>query len=70
MVNSPSHKLKERVKLVFQLTQHIRDEQLISSLVQYFDCGILYENRQTFDFLLKFSDINEKIIPDLGPRSR
>jgi hypothetical protein len=36
---SETHKLGTRIELVFTVTQHIRDEQLIKSLVQYLDCG-------------------------------
>ena len=48
----------------FQLTQHKRDEQLMKSLIEYFDCGNLYKDRECLTFIVtKFSDIYEKIIP-------
>ena len=39
---SNTHLLGYQVRLKFQLTQHSRDEQLMRSLVRYFDCGNLY----------------------------
>ena len=52
------------VKLIFQLTQHNRDEQLMRSLIEYFDCGNLYKDREAFEYRVeKFSDIENKIIP-------
>lgn len=35
-------KLNERVKLGFKLTQHIRDEQLMKSLIELLGCGNLF----------------------------
>lgn len=35
--------LKERIRLRFILTQHFRDEQLMKSLTEYFNCGSLRE---------------------------
>ena len=62
--NSPRNKLKERVKLTFSLTQHLRDEALTRSLIKYFHCGNVYKNRETFEYrVTKFSDIENKIIP-------
>ena len=52
------------MKLVFQLTQHSRDEQLMTSLIEYFDCGNVYSTKDAIYFRVgKFSDIVEKIIP-------
>ena len=51
------------MQLVFKLTQHSRDEQLIKSLVDYLRCGNIYVNGTVVDFkITKFSDLN-KIIP-------
>ena len=43
IMKSPHHKLKERVKLAFQITQHIRDKPLMQFLIIYFDCGNIYK---------------------------
>lgn len=54
------------VKINFILTQHIRDQKLITSLVQYLDCGWLDKpsGEEHIQFLVtNFSDIKNKIIP-------
>lgn len=54
------------VNLVFKITQNIRDEQLMRSLINYFDCGNcrIRLNKNVLDFeVIKFSNITEKIIP-------
>jgi len=59
-------KLGEAVKVIFTITQHIRDEQLMLNLIKYLDCGnVTKRNREeAVDFkVFKFSDINNKIIP-------
>ena len=54
----------EAVKLVFQLTQHVRDEQLMISFIDYFNCGNICKSRESFVYRVeKFSDIQNKIIP-------
>lgn len=59
-------KLSESTKLVFQITQHCRDEKLMKSLVSYLGCG-RYVPRNNKDFgefiVTKFEDVIEKIIP-------
>ena len=63
-VKSASHKLKERVRLIFILTQHSRDEQLIRNLIEYFDCGNVYKDNNVHRYRVEiFSDIKNKIIP-------
>ena len=50
--------------MTFQLTQHIRDEQLMRSFLEYFDCGNIYKKGEAFDFkVTKFPDNYYKIIP-------
>ncbi|GAA5121426.1 hypothetical protein GCM10023339_38340 [Alloalcanivorax gelatiniphagus] len=53
------------VRLAFQLTQHIRDEQLIRSLIEYFDAGCVSKDKYVFNYRVedKFSDIYSKILP-------
>lgn len=36
---SPASKLGFKVQLIFQITQHNRDMQLLKSLIYYLDCG-------------------------------
>ena len=67
MVNikkSSTYKLGAGVELVFQITQHLRDEKLMKNFILYFGCGRLVKFDQKVNFIVtKFSDIIEKIIP-------
>ena len=61
---SKTHSIGFQVQLEFQLTQHVRDEQLMRSLIKYLDCGNIYKKEQVFYFRVrKFQDIVNKIIP-------
>ena len=61
---SNTNKLGEAVTLVFDLTQHNKDELLIKSFIEYFGCGIVYYSRNAIVFRVsKFKDIVNKIIP-------
>lgn len=52
------------VQLEFQLTQHIRDEALIKSLIKYLNCGNAHQNKSVFRYRVsKLSDLSENIIP-------
>jgi hypothetical protein len=64
ITNSSSNRLEFQVQLVFTLTQHERDKELMRSLVNYLDCGNVYKNRETVDFQIKkFNDLTNKVIP-------
>lgn len=58
-------KLGESVILTFQITQHIRDEELLRSLVKYLDCGKVYiRPGQAVDFkITQFEELTDKVIP-------
>ena len=43
-----------KVILIFQLTQHVKDELLMRTLMKYIDCGNLYKNREIFDLKESF----------------
>lgn len=61
---SKASKLGMAIKLVFKLTQHSRDEELMLSLKSYFECGYISKFREACDYkVTKLSDIQEKIIP-------
>ena len=61
---SASHKLKERVKLVFQLSQHVRDLALMQSLVSTLDCGNIYVDNELVNFkITQFKDLTDKVLP-------
>ena len=53
-----------QVLLTFQITQHVKDENLIRWIRDYLNCGRVYRCRDTFDLRVsKFDDIANKIIP-------
>ena len=61
-----STKLGFSAYLVFQITQHSRDVELMKNLVSFFNCGryVFRTNKNHCDFLVTtFSDVNDKIIP-------
>lgn len=53
------------VQLIFQLSQHVRDEQLVKSFIDYFQCGHVGIRKDGIVYfrVSKFYDIIEKIIP-------
>ena len=53
-----------QVKLVFEISQHIWDEIIMRSLVEFLKCGVIFKNREAIYFrVTKFHDITDKIIP-------
>lgn len=63
-LSEPKGKSNGKIQLVFQLTQHYRDEELMRSFIYYFDCGNIFKDRNNFVFrVTKFNDIDKKIIP-------
>ena len=57
-------KLGEAVHLEFQITQSLRDEQLMINFISYFKAGKCNKTELGIYFrVAKFSDIIEKIIP-------
>lgn len=57
-------KLGKTARLVFKITQHIRDEELMKSLIKYFEAGNVFKNREIIDFrVTKINELNEKLIP-------
>lgn len=66
VLNSKTSKIGSRVIVRFSLSQHSRDEQLVKSLAEYLDCGLVRPKTKgsTVELLVtKFSDIFDKIIP-------
>ena len=64
VVNSTTHKLKKRVIIVFSLAQHIREDELMSTLKNYFSCGHVYKNKEVFTFRVEnFVYVESKLIP-------
>lgn len=61
---SSRYKLGFNVKLTFELAQHIRDAQLMQTLVSYLGCGQFNAKEDAGHFTVtKFSNIYAKIIP-------
>ena len=61
---SKTYSIGFQVQLVFKLTQHTRDKELIKSLIEYLKCGNIYRYRNAFYFkVTKLDDIQNKIIP-------
>ena len=52
------------VKLVFSITQHSRDSDLMKMLIIYLECGYIIKDRDCSKFIVtKSQDIQNKIIP-------
>lgn len=52
--------------LIFQITQHARDEKLMESLISYFECGYIEKDSRgpwLYYTVSNFTDIYNKIIP-------
>jgi hypothetical protein len=61
-----AYKTGYQVELNFILVQHSRDPFLMNSIMNRFNCGIIYEkpkNNQVHYVVFKFADIKNKIIP-------
>lgn len=64
VIKSITHKLNEKVELIFQVTQHTRDEALLRSFIKYLDCGRISKSGKAIDYQVsRFSDLENKIIP-------
>ena len=66
VAKTPNTKVGFRVLLGFQITQHTRDEKLMTSLITYFGCGIIEKDPRgpsLYYSVYKFSENYEKIIP-------
>ena len=52
------------ISLVFQVTQHKRDDELLKTFIKYLDCGNVYKDKDAVHFRVeKFTDIDKKIMP-------
>lgn len=50
--------------LIFKLTQHSRDKELITSLIKYLECGNVYYDKDCIQYtVFKFEDLVNKVIP-------
>ena len=62
---SPASKLKQAVQLVFKITQHSRDIELMKRICGFLCCGrIENRNNNGCDFtVISFKDIEAKVVP-------
>lgn len=64
---SSNYRTGFNVHLLFTMSQHIRDEQLMRSLIEYLGscfAGKIYKRDKSVDFIIgKFNDLSEKLIP-------
>lgn len=64
ITKSSKSKLGLSIQLIFQITQHTRDEGLIRSLIDYLNSGNVFKLNNTYVFeVTKFSDLRDKIVP-------
>lgn len=62
--NSSTTKLGKAVQLIFQLTQHNKDELLLRNLIEFFNAGKVFKNGDSYVFkITKFSELAKKIVP-------
>ena len=59
---SKLYKAGSRVVLVFIVTQHIRDELLLKSLIDFFGCGQTFSYKDHIEFICQSFKNNSKII--------
>ena len=67
-LNSPGarakYKLGVQVSLLFKITQHERDKELMTCFIDYFNCGSISKNSTWIDYtVVKQEDLLLKIIP-------
>lgn len=64
MPKQASVKTGYRVRLRFNLTQHMRDEALVNEFIPFFGCGSVYLNGAAFSYNVYGFDRNiNKIVP-------
>uniref|UniRef100_UPI0021158EFD hypothetical protein n=1 Tax=Aspergillus sclerotioniger TaxID=319627 RepID=UPI0021158EFD len=61
---SKAYKVGNSVSIIYVLTQHVRDDLLLKSLVDFFGCGQAYSYKNHSEFICQsFKHNYEKIIP-------
>jgi len=61
---SKKYKLGVQVSLLFKISQHERDKELMKSFINYFNCGYINQNSTWIDYtVVKHEDLALKIIP-------
>ena len=61
---STAYKLGVQVSLLFKVSQHERDKELMTSLIDYLNCGNISKNSTWIDYtVVRYDDLVLKIIP-------
>jgi LAGLIDADG endonuclease len=61
---SPTHKLKEGVQLEFSISQHLRDELLMKSFIDFLKCGNVLKSKDACYYRIgNILDLSENIVP-------
>lgn len=66
ITNSETNNVGKQVKLMFFISQHSRDAELLQNICNYLECGKYYSSTKRNEgsvTVTKFSDIDLKIIP-------
>jgi len=64
-IRNPIGNSQAVIELIFQIKQHVRDEQLIACIAEYLECGKIYKHSMNAVVyrVSKRSNLTEKIIP-------
>jgi LAGLIDADG endonuclease len=69
ITTSQKNKLNYQVQVRFRISQHIRDQQLLNLLIEYFNCGRIenfYKSGKAIDFIVTgLKNISNIIVPFL-----
>ena len=61
---STAFKLGVQVSLLFKISQHERDKELMKSFIDYLNCGSISKSSTWIDFtVIRYDDLVLKIIP-------
>lgn len=64
LIRSSAMRVGFQVRLVFTISQHNRDKQLMTTIIKYLGCGNTYDNRGSVDLVIsKFKDLENKVLP-------
>jgi len=64
-IRNPIGSSQAVIELIFQINQHVRDQQLIACIAEYLECGKIYKHSKNAVVyrVTKRSNLTEKIIP-------
>jgi len=62
--NASRSKLGIQISLLFKISQHVRDKELMKSFIDYLDCGSISKNSTWIDYtVVNYNDLIFKIVP-------